>query len=221
MHDLFNELQKLAEHRTNISPLASSTAMIDRMHRNFKLRFAASAAALCFAIAIGAPAQDTSAQDWKTYSYPADGFSASFPSMPEMQKRDVPTAAGSFELRSYIVAPSDSAIFVGVCDYGAATAGKDPDTELQGAKNGALTNSKSHLVSENKITLGIYQGLEFESESDSAHFSARIYMVGTTLYQALVVSPLGKPYVGAARFLNSFQLIPRSATEPPSSVPSA
>jgi hypothetical protein len=193
--------------------------MIDKTHRNFKLRFAASAAALCFAIAIGAPAQETSAQDWKTYSYPADGFSASYPSIPEIQKREIPTAAGSFELRSYIVTASDSAMFVGVCDYGAAAADRTPDTMLQGAKNGALTNSKSHLISENKITLGIYQGLEFESESDSAHFYARIYIVGTTLYQTLVVSPIGKPYPGIKQFLDSFQLIPRNATDPPSSVP--
>ncbi len=164
-------------------------------------------------------AQDNSAPEWKTYRYPADGFSASYPSAPEVQKRDVPTDAGSFELRSYIVEASDSAMFVGICDYGAAVAGKDLDEELEGAKSRALTNSKIHLVSENKITFGVYHGLEFESESDSAHLNARIHIVGTTLNQTLVVSPIGKPYPGIKRFLDSFQLIPRTAAEPPSSVP--
>jgi hypothetical protein len=41
------------------------------------------------------------------------------------------------------------------------------------------------------------------------HFSARIYLVGTTLYQALTAAPLGKPYAGVPRFLDSFQLIAR------------
>ncbi len=151
------------------------------------------------------------AQAWKTFSYASDGFSASYPSEPEISKRQIPTDAGSFELRSYIAQADPVALFVGVCDYGSAVANRDPDTVLQGAKNGALENSHSHLVSERKITLGVYHGVAFESESDAAHFSARVYMVGTTLYQTLVVSPLGKPYPDTVRFLDSFQLIARTA----------
>ena len=41
------------------------------------------------------------------------------------------------------------------------------------------------------------------------HFYARIYLVGSTLYQTLIASPLGTPYPSATTFLNSFQLIPR------------
>jgi hypothetical protein len=41
------------------------------------------------------------------------------------------------------------------------------------------------------------------------HFSARIYLVGTTLYQTLTAAPLGKPFASATRFLDSFQLIAR------------
>jgi len=148
--------------------------------------------------------------DWKTYTYASDGFSASYPAEPEMQKRDIPTDKGSFELRSYIAQVAPVALFIGVCDYGSAAQASEPDAMLEGAKNGALANSKSHLISERKITLGIYRGIAFESESDAAHFSARIYMVGTTLYQTLVVSPLNKEYPDAARFLDSFQLIARN-----------
>jgi hypothetical protein len=161
-------------------------------------------------------AQTASAQapNWQTYSYPADGFSASFPVQPEEQKQNVATAAGTFELRSYIGTigkDGEVAMFVGVIDYGNATAGKDPDDQLQGAKNGALQNASAHLLSETKTTLGIYHGLTFEAESDAAHFYARIYIVGSVLYQTLVVVPLGKPYADTARFLDSFQLIARTA----------
>lgn len=168
--------------------------------------------ALGFATEIGAQAPAKTAgegQEWKIYSYPADGFSASYPSAPELQKKDVPTDKGSFELRAYIVEFAPVAMFVGVCDYGDATAGRDPDEVLQGAKSGALSNSNSHLVSERKIALGAYHGVAFESESDLAHFSARIYLVGSTLYQTLVVAGLEKPYDGTTRFLDSFQLIAR------------
>jgi hypothetical protein len=170
-------------------------------------RFAVFVTVLCFATALGAQAPV-----WRSYSYPADGFSASFPSAPDVQKRNVSTDAGPFELRSYVVQDGDVAMFVGVCDYGAQAAGKDPDVLLRGAKDGALKNSSSHLVSEKKITIGIYDGLEFEAETDQAHFTARVYMVGTTLYQTLVVSNLGKPYADTMRFLDSFQLIARTSS---------
>jgi hypothetical protein len=149
------------------------------------------------------------APEWKTYSYPADGFRASFPSEPELQKRSIPTEAGSFELRSYLVQDSAAVLFVGVCDYGAQIAGKDPDSVLQSAKTGALTNSNSHLVSEKKITLGANSGIAFEAETEAMHLSMRIYLVGTTLYQSLVAVPVGKPYPDAARFFDSFELVPR------------
>jgi len=167
-------------------------------------RFAIGLAALCFAFALSAQAQQ-----WNSYSYPADGFRASFPSEPGLQVRSVSTEKGAVELRAYFVESDPYALFVGVNDYGGRTAGTDPDTLLQNAKQGALTNSNSHLVSENKITLGIYHGLQFEAESNEAHFSARIYIVGDTMYQTLVVSPIGKIYPDTARFLDSFQLIPR------------
>lgn len=180
--------------------------MIEPMCRTLQRKFAVSVVLLSLAAALTA---QTPA--WKTYSYPADGFSASYPSQPELQKKDIPTDAGSFQLRSYLAQDSEVALFVGVCDYGTTAAGKDADTLLQDAKNGALTNSNSQLVSEKKITLGLYPGVEFEATSQVGHFSARIYLVGTTLYQALVVAPLAKPYTDTARFLDSFQLIPRVA----------
>ena len=153
-----------------------------------------------------------SAQSLTQHQYPSDGFRASFPSEPRVQKRNVPTDAGTFELRSYIVESGQVALFVGVCDYGAQVAGSDPAKMLQGAKNGALQNSKSHLLdgSEKLLTFQGYPALEFQSESDAAHFRARIYMVGTTLYQALVVSPLGTPYANTQEFLDSFALIARA-----------
>lgn len=149
------------------------------------------------------------AQDWKTYNYPADGFSAAYPAEPEVTKKDVPTSAGAFELRSYMTRDNDVALYIGVCDYGTAISGADPDKQLQGAKNGALTNSSSHLIREKKIALGGYPGVEFESESATAHFYSHIYMVGATLYQILVIAPVGKPYEDTLKFLDSFQLIAR------------
>ena len=149
------------------------------------------------------------APEWKTYSYPEDGFSAVYPNAPELQKSNVPTDAGTFELRAYLAMDGEAAVFVGVCDYGSAVAGRSSDTVLEGAQGGAVSNTKSHLISTKRITLGTYPGITFEAENDSMHFSARIYLVGTTLYQTLTAALLGKPYRDTTRFFDSFQLIAR------------
>lgn len=196
--------------------------MIDRTRRIFIRHFAVAFVALGFAASLDAqtpatpstpvPATpSTQTQEWKTYSYPEDGFSASYPSQPDIQKKDVPTSAGTFELRAYLAVQGEAALFVGVCDYGSAVATKAPNDVLDGAQEGAISNVSAHLISGRKITLGTYPGREFEAENDSMHFSARIYLVGTTLYQTLTAAPLAKPFAGVTRFLDSFQLIARVA----------
>jgi hypothetical protein len=159
---------------------------------------------------LSAQTPDAQTPNWQTYSYPSDGFSASFPAQPEQQKQNVSTAAGPFELRGYLVTVGPTALFAAICDYGSAASGRDPQTMLSGAQQGALDNTKAHLISSSKVTLGTYPGLAFEAENDSMHFSARIYMVGSSLYQTLVASPLAEPYGETTRFLDSFQLIART-----------
>jgi hypothetical protein len=174
------------------------------IHNSLPKRTTLAVVLLAFAAALG-----VQAQQWQTYSYPADGFRAAFPSEPQFSKRDVPTDKGSFELRAYLAEDGQAALFVGVCDYGSAISDRTPDQVLDGAQQGAIDNVKAHLVSGKKITFGVYPGREFEADNDTMHFYARIYLVGSTLYQTLIASPLGTPYPSATTFLNSFQLIPR------------
>ena len=151
---------------------------------------------------------------WSPYSNSDDGFAATYPSTPDLQKKTVQTSAGEFEMRSYTAQSGDTALIIAVCDYGSAVAEKPSDQVLLGAKNSTLSNSASRLVSEKKITLGTNPGVQFEAENSAAHFTVRIYLVGTTLYQILVVSPMNKPFDQTIRFLDSFQLITRTKPEP-------
>lgn len=192
--------------------------MIDKICTSFARRMAVSLVALSFAAtlsaqtspAAAAQAPAAPAPDWRTYTYPSDGFSTSFPFEPQFSKRDVPTDKGNFELRAYLVEDGQAALYVGVCDYGSAISDRTSDQVLDGAQQGALDNVKAHLLRGKIITLGIYPGREFESENDTLHFTARIFLVGTTLYQTLIAAPLGKPYDGVPRFMDSFQLIART-----------
>ncbi len=153
------------------------------------------------------PAQSTA---WQTYSYPADGFSISTPSAPTVHTDSVPTDAGNFQLHGYLVEGDAAAWYVGVTDYGSVATGRNPQTMLQGAKTGAMNNVKGRLINESQITLGVYPGLSFEAENDTYHFQARLYLVGSTLYQTLIAYPIGKVPEGVDRFFNSFQLLAKA-----------
>jgi hypothetical protein len=156
-------------------------------------------------------ASATASPEWKPYPYPSDGFSASFPAQPSMEKRNISTDAGQFELRSYVAEDSSAALIAAVCDYGATAAGKDPEILLDGAKKGAIDNLKAHMISEKKMSLGVNHGVQFEADNSTDHISARIYLAGTILYQTIVISPINGRYADTARFLDSFQLLDRPA----------
>jgi len=79
---------------------------------------------------------------WKMYSYAADGFSASFENLSDIQKKTVPTDTGPIELRTYSEQIGSVELMVTVSDYGAALKGKDADAELEGAKNAAVKNAE-------------------------------------------------------------------------------
>ena len=153
----------------------------------------------------------TPTPEWKTYSYSSEGFSAAFPSQPTMQKQDVLIEKGSLEVRAYFATEGEAALLVEVCDYGSAVAGRDPDSVLDGVQNGSITNVKGHLIRGKRITFGINHGVEFETDNDTLHFTTRIYLVGSTLYQTLTAAPLGKLYADSSHFMDSFQLIARTS----------
>jgi len=81
-----------------------------------------------------APATAAGSPDWNPYSYEADGFSASFPAPPNVEKQNISTDAGQFELRTYSTQDSSAALTAAVCDYGSTVEGKDPDDVLESSK---------------------------------------------------------------------------------------
>ena len=157
-------------------------------------------------VSMGASAQSDT---WKTYSYPADGFSIGAPGEPQMSQLDVPTNAGTFPVHMYSVSPGNAQLMVAMNDYGSAVNGKDPKTVVDGAMHGAVANVQGHLIQSSSITIGKNLGDSFEAETDQAHVSGRIYLVGSVLYQLMVFTPLNQSYADTARFFDSFKLIPR------------
>jgi hypothetical protein len=157
--------------------------------------------------------------EWKPFAAPTDGFQALFPSPPEVSKNSVPAGGETYELRSYVAEVRSTALYVGVCDYGARSRPADPDEILANAEKGALEHMAAHILSERKITLdagpgetappATSHGIEFEAENEKMHFTTRMYVAAGALYQVTVTSPLSEKFADTARFLDSFQLIDR------------
>lgn len=175
------------------------------LNMSFKSRIAVSVCLIFFASGLKAQVPQS-----KLYSYPSDGFEITFPVEPTLSKSNVDTQQGPIELRTYGCSDSSAYYAVDVSDYGKATADEDPDTVLQNAKNGAVANTHTRLINEQKIKLSVVPGLAFDCESDTFHLTAHLYLAGTTLYQVIVVYPIGDAPPDAASFLDSFGLIMRS-----------
>lgn len=182
--------------------------MMYKIRTRFQLKLETVVALLIICCSLNAQVP-AAAPDWMTYSNPSDGFSVSFPAAPEVSNQHLSTESGALELHAYLVSVGTAALYVGVSDYGASAQGRDPETILAGAEKGAVDNIKAHTTAEHKIILGSYPGLEFEAENGTLHFDARLYLVGTTLYQMLVEAPVSDRFADTDRFLDSFQLISR------------
>jgi hypothetical protein len=172
------------------------------IHRSYTLALAV----LSLAVTLGAQSPQ-----WKIYSYSADGFSAAFPSEPRIKSSSIPSNAGSVEMRKYRADEDTGGMMIAVTDLDAAIADKDPNTLMQDTVNEVRQNTNTHLLSEKKIALGVYQGIAYEFVSNATHITSRIYLVGSTFYQVMVAYPIDKPYADTARFLDSFQLIARTS----------
>ena len=147
-------------------------------------------------------------EEWKSYSFPGDGFGVSFPAEPEVNTRTVEAKGGSFELRSYGTQVGETALYVAVSERGAKAA--EAEKLLAGAMQGALDQTHAVLVSQSKTNLGAAPGLAFEADAGATRLSFRFYLSDGVLYQLLVAAPLVKPFDGADRFFGSFQLLARA-----------
>jgi hypothetical protein len=139
---------------------------------------------------------------WKDYVFDQDGFAISAPARPTVGRRVIATEFGPVDMHDYDIGLGDSgALGVYVSDHGNDMLKVDPKLVLRSCISGGT------LISEREISLQGFPGLAWEAEDKKAHYTWRAYAVRTKVYQVLVVTPIGKPYDGTARFQNSFRLL--------------
>jgi len=166
--------------------------------------------AVCVALLCLATALNAQAGKWKTYKYPADGFRASFPSEPKLERNQKEAKSGAILMNSYCAQVSTTYLCAAVIDQGPEATGLTPETLLNRTKLGVLAAPKARKLSQREIDLDGHKGVEIETASDTVHVFTRIYLVDQTIYQTLVTFPVDGSYTDTNRFLDSFKWIART-----------
>ncbi|HUK88451.1 MAG TPA: hypothetical protein VLT85_12365 [Terriglobales bacterium] len=146
---------------------------------------------------------------WKEYEYPEDGFAASFPFLPTVEKMPMETEGGKVEMHDYEVG-SDTSWNLGVAVYDVSKFGDLPARELlQAGRNGAVAEVKGQLISERDISLNGTPGIEYEFRNNASHALARSYYVNGRVITMISVAPSAQPlFLGTDRFFSSLRFIP-------------
>lgn len=147
-------------------------------------------------------------KDWFEYRSDEGGFIVRLPAEPKVTTQSTATAAGPIELTMALAETDHCAAVVSFNDIPIA-AMSDPDTLLQGGRDGVVKKLNGTIVSERPVTLDDYPGLEFVLEtSKSQTYMIRIYIVNDRLYQLLFLSSKSRiDQFDVQGFFESFQLL--------------
>jgi hypothetical protein len=148
---------------------------------------------------------------WEEFSSREGAFSVLMPGRPTEKSQKANTPAGAIEIHLFALEQGGFAYIVGYNDYPEAIVrAANVDKMLDGARDGAVSNTQGKLLSELIISMDKYSGRELRIEApDGKHTTrVRIYMVKNRLYQALVVTSKEDSYSSdVTKFLDSFKLL--------------
>ena len=145
--------------------------------------------------------------------YEPDGgnFTILMPGTPKPSTSEISIPGGKTTLTMATVeVGKDVAFMVMYNDYPAEVSKVKPEDILKGCANGLKTKDRT-VVSENDVSLSVgdtkYPGKELQVSKGSTYLNVRMYLVGTRLYQIMVIGP--KDVVtndNSTAFFKSFEL---------------
>ena len=146
---------------------------------------------------------------WHTYSEPSGQFSVEFPATPTTEAKRVPASDGSRTIQIVSASPNKSTSYA--CTYFEMenTGTEQIDDLLTTARDGSLKNIQGTLVTEKKIVVSGYPGIEFEASArGNSHVVSRIVAAGKHVYMliSVAVDTQTEEPKTISRFLNSFKL---------------
>jgi len=142
-----------------------------------------------FAILVSLLAGGCSLFAWKEFKSTKGQFSLTLPGTPKEQTETINTQAGDIDLHLFLLEKSDIAYMVGYSDYPEDLLKvAKPQQILDGARDGAVSNVKGELLQEKTATLKGHKGREIKIKTEKGIIRARLFLVGSRLYQLMVIT---------------------------------
>lgn len=144
-----------------------------------------------------------------------DGFAAAFPCAPVRSSSSADTPFGKITIIRHEAEADGVNYAVSFVDYAALIPGGElpgllVSFILDGAKRGVLRDSGMENPSYAPIKLGDYAGESIRAANADKTLQARVYIVGNSTYQIVIVTPKDTDPTRTDAFLASFRLSDRS-----------
>jgi hypothetical protein len=136
------------------------------------------------------------------------GFSVQIPGTPQLSAQAVTTDAGPVSLFMYISQTPSAVYMIGYSDYPSDVVKESNQDHLKGARDGAIKNTNSTLLTDTPISLNGVEGRAFTAETPTMFLDAHIYYRNYRLYQLVVVHDKKSVAKNRDVFMNSFKIIP-------------
>jgi hypothetical protein len=150
----------------------------------------------------------------KEFKSEAGRFTVMTPAPLQESVQPVETQTGNIDLHLFTGQQDEIAYVVGYCDYSPEVAKPhNAEAMLDGACDGAVSNTKGKLIAEDNITLDGHPGREVviqiaHEDQPPMIIKGHFFMVQTRLYQVTVVAPRSRANDKAVGdFLQSFKLL--------------
>lgn len=156
---------------------------------------------------------EANADEWFQFRSDEGRFTAEFPRAPTRKTIPVPTAIGELEAISHEVEFEDAYYMVSTIDY-ATGLESDPQSILDGSRDGTVANIGGELISERQLTIAGAPArrllIRASTSGVAVNLDAVHCLVGNRLYQAVVIHKPSNP-AGVERFLSEFKPSPAAA----------
>lgn len=152
-------------------------------------------------------------EEWVKVDSAEGRFSASMPTKPQTDVRDVDTAVGKIALHTFGSSNKAGQYMLSYGDYpNAPVDAAQYQKVLDGVRDGVIKGLEAELISEVKVTLKGHPGRELRmtkmSEGVEIVFSWKMILVGRRLYQLGVATTKADAEVPDLRkFFDSFELV--------------
>jgi len=159
---------------------------------------------------MGAVAYAQENPEWTSFTSPEGRFTVLMPAKPKTEVKNTDTAEGNLPMYLFSAANDNAYFLISYNDFSNVNE-SNVQAALEAGRTGAIESMGGELISERKILLGSYPGLEFSakksSEGSEIIANARLYFVDHRLYQLLVLAY--KPHADSPdiqKFLTAFEL---------------